>query len=300
MASRPWAPIARTNPFSPILPAAGSKPRGDVRRPPGGGRAAALPPAAPTRFSPNLGPMESPSSSRPAFERGWARRPTSSRRRCSPRRPGRPIAQPAPRGQGRRRRAYLEHGISQAPQPVKSATGAPTSLRGAAGRPLRQFNADRSRRSAPTILARRESILLSPSCSSGAVAGVRLAVSSLGTPRPARLLRRSARYCSSTRSSSPTTCARARPQPAAPFDSDHHPGTREAVAGAPRLLDSSTRTTPPTSRTCARSSTGRGSPTRSTRPCSLPRLLHRARVRVLERRARRAGQLGGGRGATDG
>lgn len=138
-------------------------------------------------------------------------------------------------------RAYLEHGMHKWPQPVKMRYWGPFFRYEApqAGR-YRQFTqvgieaigSDDPSLDAETILR------LSELLDRARVARPRLRVSSLGTPATRREYSDELRDYLRARADQLSDDVRARldRNPLRAFDSDH-PGTREAIAGAPRLLD---------------------------------------------------------------
>jgi histidyl-tRNA synthetase len=138
-------------------------------------------------------------------------------------------------------RAYLEHGMHKLPQPVKVRYWGPFFRYEApqAGR-YRQFTqigieaigSDDPSLDAEVIL------LLSELLERARVRGVRLRISSLGTPETRRAYSDRLRDYLREREDQLSDDVRARldRNPLRAFDSDHE-GTREAVAGAPRLLD---------------------------------------------------------------
>ena len=138
-------------------------------------------------------------------------------------------------------RAYLEHGMHKLPQPVKVRYWGPYFRYEApqAGR-YRQFTqvgieavgSDDPSLDAEAIL------LLADLLSRARVRGVRLRISSLGTPATRRAYSDRLREHLRAHEDQLSDDVRARldRNPLRAFDSDH-PGTREAIAGAPRLLD---------------------------------------------------------------
>jgi histidyl-tRNA synthetase len=137
-------------------------------------------------------------------------------------------------------RAYLEHGMHKLPQPVKVRYWGPYFRYEApqAGR-YRQFTqvgieaigSDDPSLDAEVIL------LLSELLERAQVKGVRLRISSLGTPDTRRAYSDRLRAYLREHESKLSDDVRARldRNPLRAFDSDH-PGTREVMAGAPRLL----------------------------------------------------------------
>jgi histidyl-tRNA synthetase len=138
-------------------------------------------------------------------------------------------------------RAYVEHGMHKLPQPVKLWYLGPFFRHEApqAGR-FRQFaqiGAEALGSDAPSLDA--ELILLLADLLERAGAGdLRVRLSSLGTPNTRASYMEVLRSYLGERESelSPEVRERLETNPLRAFDSDH-PGTRRAMAGAPRLLD---------------------------------------------------------------
>ena len=137
-------------------------------------------------------------------------------------------------------RAYLEHGMHKWPQPVKLRYWGPFFRYEApqAGR-FRQFTQigiESIGSDDPSLDA--EAILLLAELLERAGVEAKLRVSSLGTPDARRAYSDELREHLRAREDQLSDDVRARldRNPLRAFDSDH-PGTREAVAGAPRLLD---------------------------------------------------------------
>jgi histidyl-tRNA synthetase len=138
-------------------------------------------------------------------------------------------------------RAYVEHGMHKLPQPVKLWYQGPFFRHEApqAGR-FRQFNqigvealgSDDPSLDAETIL------LLAELLERAGVGGLRLRLSSLGTPATRRDYVNELREFLRAREDELSDEVRARldTNPLRAFDADH-PGTRKVVAQAPRLLD---------------------------------------------------------------
>jgi histidyl-tRNA synthetase len=138
-------------------------------------------------------------------------------------------------------RAYLEHGMQQLAQPVKLWTDGPffRHERPQAGR-YRQFSqVDAESIGSDSPLVDAELILLASDVIADlGVNGVRLKLGSLGTPATRSAYLDELRdYLRSHESElSEEVRGRIDANPLRAFDADH-PGTREVMAGAPRLLD---------------------------------------------------------------
>jgi histidyl-tRNA synthetase len=138
-------------------------------------------------------------------------------------------------------RAYVEHGMHKLPQPVKLWYRGPFFRHEApqAGR-FRQFNqigAEALGSDDPSLDAELI-LLLSELLERAGVGGVRLRLSSLGTPATRREYADELREFLRAREDELSDEVRARldSNPLRAFDADH-PGTRKVVSEAPRLLD---------------------------------------------------------------
>jgi histidyl-tRNA synthetase len=138
-------------------------------------------------------------------------------------------------------RAYVEHGMHKLPQPVKLWYRGPFFRHEApqAGR-FRQFNqigAEALGSDDPSLDAEMV-LLLSELLGRAGVGGLRLRLSSLGTPETRRAYVDELRSYLRAREGELSDEVRARldVNPLRAFDADH-PGTRAVVADAPRLLD---------------------------------------------------------------
>ena len=138
-------------------------------------------------------------------------------------------------------RAYVEHGMHKLPQPVKVWYRGPFFRHEApqAGR-FRQFNqigAEALGSDDPSLDAEMV-LLLSELLDRAGVGDLRLRLSSLGTPETRRAYVDELRSYLRAREGELSDDVRARldVNPLRAFDADH-PGTRAAVADAPRLLD---------------------------------------------------------------
>ena len=198
-------------------------------------------------------------------------------------------------------RAYVEHGMHKLPAAGQALL--PLELlprRAPAGRPLPPVLAGRCRgaRLRGPRAGRRVDRRCSRRCSSAiGVAGLRLRLSSLGSPAtPGRLPRGAGRAtCGSTRTASPRMVReRIDLNPLRAFDSDDA-GTRAVMAGAPRLLDQLERDDAEHFAQ-VRELLDRAAVAYEIDSDARPRarLLHAHAVRVHQRRARRA--VGGRRG----
>jgi histidyl-tRNA synthetase len=181
-------------------------------------------------------------------------------------------------------RAYVEHGMHKAPQPVKLwyLSSFFRYERAQAGR-YRQFwqvGAEAIGSSDPAVDAELIALLHALLTDLG-VRDVRLRVASLGRPEARAAYRELlvAHLRAHEDELSEEVRARIDLNPLRAFDAEH-PGTAEVMASAPLLVDHLDPRTPSTSPRSARGWTPRASTTRSTRRSSRAGLLHAARVRV--------------------
>ena len=167
-------------------------------------------------------------------------------------------------------RAYLEHGMHKLPQPVKLwyLSSFFRRERPQAGR-YRQFwqvGAEAIGSDDPAVDAELI-LLLSELLEAVGARGLRLRLSSLGSPATRETYRRDLQDYLRAHEAELSDEVRGRIDlnPLRAFDADH-PGTRRVMEGAPLLLDHIDRRGPrATSPPCASCSTARASPTRSTR-----------------------------------
>ena len=241
-----------TNPFlselARLVAGEAPGPAGDVRRAARGRQAAATarPATDDVLGAAGYEPFETPGlrEHRAVRARGGGVHGHRPARRCSPSRTkaGRSLTL-RPEGTAGVCRAYVEHGMHKLPQPVKLWYWGPFFRHEApqAGR-YRQFTQVGSEAlgsDEPSLDAEAILLLVRARLARPGAEGLRLRLSSLGTPETrARVPRRAARLPARARGTSSPSEVRERidANPLRAFDADD-PGTRAVMVGAPRLLD---------------------------------------------------------------